>query len=53
LFGDLDLGPLLALRVGQLGELHQHHHCQKGEFLVLLMEDQNRNQVLLQEVPPA
>ena len=49
----IEFDPSITVAMRQLSQLHEQHHAQKGQLLVLCVENEQRQEVFLQEVPPA
>lgn len=48
---EINLDPALAVLVGQLSQLTEEHKAEEGHLLVLVMENMQRQEILLKEVP--
>ena len=49
----IEFDPSITVAMWQLSQLHEEHHAQKGQLLVLCVENEQWQEVFLQEVPPA
>ena len=48
---EINLDPALAVLIGQLSQLTEEHKAEEGHLLVLVMENMQRQEILLKEVP--